>query len=639
MPLADRIVEVIADLGGAGHARYRYGSGCLVAGQIVLTAAHVVVGAKSVKVRGPDKVAHTAAVDPKFVGDVDGPRPDLALLELSIDEAEMPAMPLAAVDRDSVEAEPLERCQAVGYPWFAERPSPTIVRETYQIYGYVLVLSHLVSGLLTLQVSSSPRDLPPAEEALANSQWSGMSGAPVIAQGRLLGVVSEHAPREGPSSITFTPLTALERDPAHPRWGSGVPDPAAWWTKLGVHHGGAASLERLPHQRGRPFPAYRATLREIHRRTGQLNGREDELAAIADFARGPAGYRWLIGDAWAGKTALLAEAVMSAMPAQVDVAAYFLSRREADADSSRFIAAVVPQLAYLLNEETPIPELDQFRSLWDRAVDRAATSSRHLLLAVDGLDEDLHPRPLPTVAMLLPVHIGTHAHVLVTSRTNFLPDMPVGHPLGVTRPVVLDPFPGGKHLASLARKEFDDLLRGEDQDLAAEILGVLTAAAGPLTIDDLATLTADLASVTPAWARKVDRVVTEEAARSLQPVGDRYQFAHGELLEQAQTAKSLRVLRHPHYRQRIHRWADSWRGARWPLPEGDDRGSPRYLLDEYPFTLADQPKRFAALLNDGRWLTAVERAVGVDRLVAALVTGQAIGISIDELVLHSQFRW
>ena len=81
-----------------------------------------------------------------------------------------------------------------------------------------------------------------------------------------------------------------------------------------------------------------------------LTGRQDELAEIASFAAGAEGYRWLVGGAWAGKTSLLAEAV-TALPGEVDVVCYFLSRREADADSSRFLAAVVPQLAYLLEED------------------------------------------------------------------------------------------------------------------------------------------------------------------------------------------------------------------------------------------------------------------------------------------------
>src|SRR5262249_36511362 len=134
------------------------------------------------------------------------------------------------------------------------------------------------------------------------------------------------------------------------------------------------------------------------------------------FATGVEGYRWLTGGPWAGKTALIAEGVTTAVPASVDVVAYFLSRREANADSNRFLAAVVPQLAYLLDEDVPDPDVDQFRALWERAIDHVSPAGRHLLLVVDGLDEDLHPRGIPTVASLLPAHTGTRARVLVSSR-------------------------------------------------------------------------------------------------------------------------------------------------------------------------------------------------------------------------------
>ena len=60
-PLAARVVEVIADLGERRTPRYRNASGCLVAGQTVLTAAHVLDGAVRVIVRGPDGGADEAA--------------------------------------------------------------------------------------------------------------------------------------------------------------------------------------------------------------------------------------------------------------------------------------------------------------------------------------------------------------------------------------------------------------------------------------------------------------------------------------------------------------------------------------------------------------------------------------------------
>ena len=577
--------------------------------------------------RDTDKVPHDTTLDSGFIGNVSGHEPDLALVEIKDASINAPAMGLAAVDRDSPTAGLVERCQVIGYPAFMEQRTADggQLRETVDAFGSVPVASRLVGGLLSVQVDQRPRPLPPQGTMLGESEWSGMSGAPVIADGFLLGVVSEQAPREGASSITATPLTALEADQAHPLWGPGVANPDAWWARLGVP--GAHTLRRLPPRRAEP--AYRATVREIHRRTPRLLGRERDLGEFAAFAISAGGYRWLTGGPWTGKTALVAEAITTALPPTVDVIAYFLSRREANADSNRFLAAVVPQLAYLLDEDAPVPELDQFRALWDRATDRAAATGRRLLLVVDGLDEDLHPGGLPSVASLLPAHAGPYAHVLVTSRLK--PDVPVGHPLWAAAPVPLDPFPGAQHLAALAMQEIEHLLHGEDRDLAAEVLGVLTAAAGALALEDLATLTADLEPVTPAWTRQVDRIVTNRAARSLQPVGDRYQFAHSSLLEQAQTAESLRTLRHPDYRRRIHRWAEHWRAARWPTLAGEEDITPRYLLDEYPATLADQPQRLAELLNDGRWLAAVEQNVGVDRLVADLVTGLDIGVPVDEI--------
>jgi hypothetical protein len=263
VPPAARLVEVIADRGESAADRYRYGSGCIVSGRTVLTAAHVVAGAQRVQVRDPDKKPYSATVDPRFVGDANEPGPDLALVEIEDPAVDLAPMGLARVDRDAPTDEPV-RCRAIGYPWFAETPSPAAVRDTVDAIGVVPVLSKLAAGLLSVQVSISPRPLPPEDKSLAESEWSGMSGAPVVAAGRLLGVVVEHAPREGPSAITAVPLTVLEQDPAHPGWGPGVKDPSAWWARLGVT--GLPDLQRLPvPPPERPEPAYWETVREFGR--------------------------------------------------------------------------------------------------------------------------------------------------------------------------------------------------------------------------------------------------------------------------------------------------------------------------------------------------------------------------------------
>jgi hypothetical protein len=144
-----------------------------------------------------------------------------------------------------------------------------------------------------------------------------------------------------------------------------------------------------------------------------------------------------------------------------------------------------------------------------------------LLLVVDGLDEDLRPQRVPSIASLLPARRGPRGHVLVASRPHpKLPaDVDAEHPLRTTNRVALTPSREARHLATLAEQELDDLLRGEQAELAAEVFGVLTAAAGPLAVADVAALAEDSISATPAALLRVGSLVSEKAARTLQPTG------------------------------------------------------------------------------------------------------------------------
>src|SRR5689334_8107355 len=104
VPLRARLVEVVADLGANAASRYKYGSGCIVRGRTVLTAAHVIVNAQVVQVRGPDKKLKRATALAGFIGAAPGP--DLALVEINDAGAGLDSMELAVVERDDPKAAP-----------------------------------------------------------------------------------------------------------------------------------------------------------------------------------------------------------------------------------------------------------------------------------------------------------------------------------------------------------------------------------------------------------------------------------------------------------------------------------------------------------------------------------------------------
>ena len=137
----------------------------------------------------------------------------------------------------------MDDCWATGFPQFGEVPvtgRKGTVRKSIQVGGRVAPLSNLDDGMLSLGVRERPGDqpLPAGGVALAESAWSGMSGAALIAGGYLVGVVAEHAARRGASDITIAPLALLD-DPA--RAPANAPD---WWREMGI--GDPAALPRLP---------------------------------------------------------------------------------------------------------------------------------------------------------------------------------------------------------------------------------------------------------------------------------------------------------------------------------------------------------------------------------------------------------
>ena len=81
-------------------------------------------------------------------------------------------------------------CAAVGFPWASVRPDQ--VRDTAHVYGQLAPLGRLKAGRLDLDVASAS---PLAREG--GSPWAGMSGAAVIADSHLVGVITVDPVRYG----------------------------------------------------------------------------------------------------------------------------------------------------------------------------------------------------------------------------------------------------------------------------------------------------------------------------------------------------------------------------------------------------------------------------------------------------------
>ena len=247
-----RAVEVLHDRGPArGENRWTSGSGYLIGSRLVLTVAHNVDYRRDL---GDDEQflvrtieGNVLAARVVLVCDEQS-RADLALLEISDPRFGEHLRPVtfARVNRDS--PAPVIGCWAVGFPRFGEA-GPVLPggsrRETWQVSGHILPGGLRRAGLLSLQVTSTPRSLP---ASLAGSEWEGMSGAVVFAadahdgKQAAVGVISAHHPPEGQSALTVVPITAV----------ADLAAAAEWWQQLGV--AGPGVLPVLPHQRARAGP-------------------------------------------------------------------------------------------------------------------------------------------------------------------------------------------------------------------------------------------------------------------------------------------------------------------------------------------------------------------------------------------------
>ncbi|MGW8847789.1 hypothetical protein ACWGNE_08405 [Streptomyces xiamenensis] len=336
----------------------------------------------------------------------------------------------------------------------------------------------------------------------------------------------------------------------------------------------------------------------------------DDLRASEGGAVGC--YRWWRAEAKAGKSALMAWFVLHPPPG-VDVVAFFITARYAGHNTrAMFLETVIPQLATLAGQDAGLAtgeehQTIQFYGLLEEATLAVVARGRRLVLVVDGIDEDAGVTARPgarSIAGLLPDRPPSNMRIIVAGRPNppIPGDLGAGHPLrhgGIVRELTVSPH------AKMAYEEAEHALREliEDQGIGHEILGLLTAAGGGLTIQDLTHLTD---SDTPYPIRKLlnsaaSRTFTPRNAHYVPDGASVYILGHEELQRAAYTSYGPRAL--ARYRERLHQWADEYRELQWPVhtPDYLMRGYPQLLVNIgtiSPAERADNAARLTTMATD-----------------------------------------
>ena len=182
------MVEIFSAGGSVGEDSF--GSGYLIADELVLTAAHVVAGECEVRPVGEGEWAPATKVVWR------GAASDAALLRApGLRAGERVRFGrLATGDR--------ARCRALGFPLAQAYGSK---RDTEEIVGQLAPLAGAKRGLLTVHVDGSVPD----RDDSGHSPWEGMSGAALFSDRLLVGVVVVAPTHFGTDRLAAEPVTAM----------------------------------------------------------------------------------------------------------------------------------------------------------------------------------------------------------------------------------------------------------------------------------------------------------------------------------------------------------------------------------------------------------------------------------------------
>jgi transcriptional regulator with XRE-family HTH domain len=385
-------------------------------------------------------------------------------------------------------------------------------------------------------------------------------------------------------------------------------------------------IVRARARRQRPF--YHHEIVEFE--AEEFEGRQAELAEMTAFCNGTDGsplpyWRW-VGPAWCGKTALMAHFALH-HPDNIDVLPFFITARmHGRSDRHAFLHVLQRQLGGYLNDtDLDCSDQDTLHDALERAAQQAKASGRHLILLVDGMDEDTGvPRSSAghSIAALLPSKPPDGLRIVVAGRPH--PPVPGDvtrkHPLrdpGIDHP--LGPIPVARAIREDAERNLDLLL--ESKGLERELVVLTAAAGGGLSAEDYARLT-------DHKPRRVEQILGGSAGRVFQrstahlaPAGGKlYYFAHQELL--VTTRDMLRPTELRAARDRLHRFVAESQAANWP------EETPEFVLLGYPAMLKESGdlERLTELATDRERQERLWESTASDT--------EALAETLDALELH-----
>lgn len=206
-----RVVAVVATL---PCGQQQVGSGYLVGGRQVLTAAHCTHDKKTGA--GPREIRVTRADDgaSAVVTEViPAPLEDVAVLQLTDApwEPDLPAPVFARVHR--AHSGVLRDCTAIGYPLFQRDPTRR-AWYTAELHGIINQTDGHETGKLLMRVLEEPGLPEPGAGGgmgTVDKVWDGLSGALVFHAGQAIGVILEHHQRQGFTAVQLAAFDTIRQ--------------------------------------------------------------------------------------------------------------------------------------------------------------------------------------------------------------------------------------------------------------------------------------------------------------------------------------------------------------------------------------------------------------------------------------------